>query len=142
TASSSGRITSKWEEIPASELYTVIIQGWNLTKQNYLELGVLALKRGNLTKEARTCFDKATEEPTIEPVVNKYRQQAKYEKKTRDNDSRKIYTQANNAFNSNNYQTALEGFYLLKYRYSDTKAYKENDADIRTKISQCEKAIK
>ena len=132
-------MTFKWEDLATSDWYNLIRNGWELTKKNKVELGVLCMKRGGLIDEAGACFTGAINDPDAGALAEKYQKFLEGEKKRREKEAKQIYQQGESLFKDNKKPDALLAFSLLKYRYGSTRYYDKNETDIKNYIIQCKK---
>jgi serine/threonine-protein kinase len=131
--------TLKWEDLSATEWYSLLRNGWDLSKKNKIELGVLCMRRGGLFAEAGVCFTAVINDPDVGALADKYQQLLKDEKKRWEKEAKQIFQQGDSWRTNNKKPEALVAFNLLKSRYSDTRYYEKNETDIKKYIIECRK---
>jgi hypothetical protein len=138
------RIKVAWPDISAGDWAQAISTAWNLSAQEYYDLGILCMRRGGLDKKAEECFDAAkvkSTEHTFRASVDKCKKQLDTLRKTREDEAAALKERAERFFNARKYTQALDGWSLLKSRFRDTAAYSDNKINIEKHIGECEKNI-
>jgi len=135
----------EWEKITARDWEVAISTAWDLTPDDYMDLGVLCAKRGGLPK-AKEYFNTASK--TKDNLETKRRAQ-KYEQgvaamiASRNEEVIYILEESEKLFAKQKYSDAIRGFWLLKTRYSNIIAMDKNTLSLVTqRYGECEKGIK
>ncbi|MBI4834923.1 MAG: protein kinase [Planctomycetes bacterium] len=134
-----------WRKISSPELFDLISKGWKLSSSETLKLAILCLKRGGMINEAKTLLNTAlknNQDKEETAVINKYLGKLEESVPMREKDADFIFRQANAQFNDQNYFSALKSYNLIKYRFVDTKLYRQAENFIDKKIIEIEERLK
>ncbi|MCK4908684.1 MAG: protein kinase [Planctomycetes bacterium] len=153
-------VTEEGQEVPypweggvePKELYNLIRGGWDLTPEDYISLGVLCMKRGGLTEEARELFKTAharlLDNPTYPnadflslQINDVYIPRSRTEKKNREKEARQFLDQAEKLISDKDYHEAINNLLLIKHRYKGNIFYQQQKERVEQNLIECQKNL-